>query len=144
MKRFILIAVAVVTFFTAGMLLAQNTLQATVPFDFYIGSKAMPAGTYRIAPCPRHGSGHILQVQHCSEGIAAMHLTFPSGTKPETTGKLIFHRYGDEYYLSEVKGLPVSGNLMLPVSEREKSLQEEQATVRTYETVEIPKPLPPQ
>jgi hypothetical protein len=143
MNRFLLTAAAAATFVAGGTLFAQNAIQATVPFEFYVGKALMPAGTYRIAPCST--GSPVVMVRHCSEGIAAMHLTLRTGTQPKDTGVLVFHKYGDKYYfLNEVQGLPASGNLTLPISETEKSVQAEQAMVRTYEEVIVPKPEKPQ
>lgn len=142
MNRLLLAAATAATFLAGGTLLAQESVRATVPFDFYVGSKAMPAGTYDLTRCSTT-TPHILKVQHCTEGIAVLHLMHPSGTQPTETGVLVFHRYGEKYFLNEVQGLR-GANMMLPVGPLEKSLQTENAQVRTFEEVTIPKPEQPQ
>ncbi len=128
---------AVAGLFLAGPLFAQQGVQATVPFSFYVGnSQVMPSGTYRITPC---NNNTAVVVRNCNEGVAAFHLTQPTDTKSKDNGKLVFHKYGDMYFLSEVQGPGITTNLILPVAKNEKKLQEEKATVTTFETITVPK-----
>lgn len=127
---------AVAGLFLAGPLFAQQTVQATVPFSFYVGnSQLMPSGTYRITPC----SVHAVEVRNCNEGVAVLHLTLPGDKTKKDKGKLVFHKYGDKYFLSEVKSPSLSTDLVLPVAKNEKKVQDEMATVRTFETITVPK-----
>ena len=142
MNKFFLAAAGIASVFAGGTLVAQNMIEVTVPFDFYVGKAAMPSGTYRIAPCSAGST--IVVVRHCTEGIAALHTTLPTGTEPKNTGVLVFNKYGEQYFLNEVQGLPGSGNLTLPVSKLEKSLRAEKAQVRTVEKITVPEPAPPQ
>ena len=127
---------AVAGLFLAGPLFAQQGVQAKVPFSFYVGnSELMPSGTYRITPC----SANAVVVRHCDEGVAVMHLTRPSDKESKEKGKLVFHKYGDKYFLSEVQSPSLSTGLVLPVAKNEKKVQDEMATVRTFETITVPK-----
>ena len=120
----------------AGPLFAQQAVQATVPFSFYVGnSQMMPSGTYRITPC----ASNAVVVRNCNEGVAAMHLTQPTDKQSKDQGKLVFHKYGDMYFLSEVSGPSLSTGLVLPMGKNEKKVQEEKATVTTFETITVPK-----
>ncbi len=140
MKKISLITLGIAALLMCGPMFAQNTVQAKVPFGFYVGnSKLLPAGTYRIAPC----ATNVIAVRHCTEGIAVMHLVMPSGKSPVEKGRLVFHKYGDKYFLSELQGPNVSSGMVLPLSSNEKSIQEEFATVSTYETITLPKPAEP-
>lgn len=127
---------AVAGLFLAAPLFAQQSVQATVPFSFFVGnSQLMPSGTYRITPC----SANAVVVRNCNEGVAVFHLTQPSDKDLKEKGKLVFHKYGDKYFLSEVKGPALSTGLVLPVAKNEKKVQDEMATVRTFETITVPK-----
>ena len=117
---------------------AQQGVQATVPFGFYVGdSQLMPSGTYRITPCNINNTAVV--VRNCNEGVAAVHLTQPTDKQSKDQGKLVFHKYGDMYFLSEVQGPGLTTNMALPVAKNEKKLQEDKATVTTFETVTVPK-----
>lgn len=140
MKLILLTALTVASLFVCGNVCAQNALEATVPFDFYVGRAVMPSGTYEIRPF----ADHLLLVQHCCKGISAVYLAHPNGMEPGEKGKLVFHKYvasPAKYFLSEVRGLPISGRLTLPVSRLEKDAQ---ASVRTFETLTVPESTEPQ
>ena len=73
-----------------------HAMQVNVPFAFHNGSQLLPAGIYRV----EIQSSHLILLQG----------QFRSGfviTNPETTrkitgpGKVIFNRYGSQYYVSE-------------------------------------------
>ncbi len=127
---------AVAGLFLAGPLFAQQGVQAKVPFSFYVGnSQLMPSGTYRITPC----SESAVVVRNCNDGVSVLHLTRSGGTETKEQGKLIFHKYGDKYFLSEVQGPSFSTGMVLPVAKSEKKARDEMATVTTWETITIPK-----
>jgi hypothetical protein len=86
----------------AGSAFAQsNTLRANIPFDFQIGGQLFPAGSYRISP-----------IGQTSQAFAAVNVATHqadifvpnrvSGSKPSATTKLVFHAYGDRYFLSQM------------------------------------------
>ncbi|SRR6266852_8253262 len=81
-------------------LMAQGPIQVTVPFDFTIGSKSFPSGDYVV----RSGMAHtVLAIQSVDGQSAAMTLTTPLYGRNESGGaRLIFNRYGDRYFLSQV------------------------------------------
>jgi hypothetical protein len=71
---------------------------AKVPFSFTVGARTLSPGTYTIS------------AQGMSEGVLFIHNTnsgaFTLGTqiqsRKDTTPKLVFHRYGDQYVLREI------------------------------------------
>ena len=134
MKRLLVSAAAVVSFFAAGTLFAQR-IQATVPFDFYVGQAAMSAGTYDFERC----SSNAVVVRSCTTGNAVLHYASLGVSDPLATGKVVFHRYGETYFLSAVQGLPSSGDMKLPASALERKIKA-QGQVRTYEKVTVPNP----
>jgi hypothetical protein len=81
---------------------AQNRLQAAIPFDFTVGQRSLPAGTYVIT----HIGPSTISV--CGwkgkELVTAITLVQPVDEVRKNPDKLIFHRYGDQYFLSEIRG----------------------------------------
>jgi hypothetical protein len=123
----------------AGSLFAQHGVQATIPFSFYVGnSQLMPSGTYTITPCLPSGNAAVM-IRNCDNGLAVYHLTQAGDSDSKGNGKLLFHKYGDRFFLSEVQHPSLSTGLILPVSGNEKKVQNETATVRTFETITVPK-----
>lgn len=135
MKLTILTALAVASLFACGNVCAQNVLRAAVPFDFYVGQAAMPSGNYEVLPW----ANNMLLVRHETKGIAAFYPTYYNGSQPNDKSALVFHKYvasPAKYFLSEVRGVPVTGRLALRPSSIEEELR---ATVRTFETLTVPK-----
>lgn len=79
---------------------AQNGLPAVsvnVPFGFEIGPKHMSPGTYTV----RRSMNGILEISNRSD--AAMLLAHGEQSyKPTQNSKLVFDRYGDQYFLRQV------------------------------------------
>ena len=100
MKRLIFAAGLFAATLTASLHAQTMNMQATIPFDFQIGSTVLPSGEYSI----RH-SGGVLSVQQTSGAHkGGMFLTVgedrPAGAK--AAGTLLFNRYGSTYFLSKV------------------------------------------
>ena len=98
-------------------LMAQGPLQATIPFDFTIGSKSFTPGKYLLRPEVMQS---VLAVQSVDGKSGAMTLTRPVQASKMSSARLIFNRYGDRYFLSQVWANGNQGRELLPSSaERE-------------------------
>jgi hypothetical protein len=78
---------------------AQSRLNADVPFAFSLQDRAMAAGNYQII----ERSAQVLEVrnldsQHGQLLIKQMSLQ----SSKEESPKLVFHKYGDQYFLSAI------------------------------------------
>lgn len=96
---------------------------ATIPFDFYAAGKTLPAGQYLVARSTQTSSEGL--VLRRTDGRAGVFVT----TKPsqaseiQQQSRLVFHRYGDEYFLSEIWTSGRSVGRELTISRRERSLE---------------------
>ena len=72
-------------------------VQVNVPFAFQNGSQVLPAGTYTLTM----QSNQILLINGVDTGGLAISRKEDTGRTSEQ-GKVIFHRYGEKYFLSEV------------------------------------------
>jgi hypothetical protein len=75
-----------------------NAVKANVPFDFTVGSKTVRAGQYIVEA----GQGMVTVRSiggHTTAFAIGCSLLSPLRTNP---AKLVFHRYGDRYFLSQV------------------------------------------
>jgi hypothetical protein len=120
MKRIAAIALFVAaTLLTAGSAVAQDhRVIATVPFNFTVNDSWLPAGTYTIVSDST--SPNILSIRDRAKSvyISAMSLTDPSDS--EKVSKLVFHRYGNQYFLSEIRCGSASLNVHIPATKLEK------------------------
>jgi hypothetical protein len=102
---------------------AQSMAQATIPFDFTVGQTLLPAGTYHI---DRVQAGTV----SLESGAGDVHMFYPvvpSDYVNKASNRLIFHKYGDQYFLSEIRGSLGGYALTIGTSKLEKGLQQQEA-----------------
>jgi len=139
MKRIAAIALFVAsTLLTAGSAVAQDRqVKATVPFNFTVNNSWLPAGTYTIGS--NSDTPNLLSIRDRAKSvhILAMGLTDPRDS--EKVGKLVFHRYGNQYFLCEIRSQESAINVQLATSKQEKRAREEtqQAGLRVNDDVMI-------
>jgi len=83
---------------------AQMTRQMTVavPFAFYIGKTALPAGTYTIYRTSTHtGNGFLVRDAKGNAKVVFNTQQVQSG-KSQSVARLEFRRYNDKYFLGSV------------------------------------------
>lgn len=127
MKRLNSIVLCVVAgMLTAGAGLAQShTVQARVPFAFAVGHAWLPAGNYIIT----EESLRQVEIEDAATGrMVALSLTQPEDTTATGPGRLVFHRYGERYFLSSITNPASATTVSLPTSSlerRARKMQEE-------------------
>jgi hypothetical protein len=128
MKRITAIALlAIANFAMAGTSFAQSSgVRANVPFDFTVGNKLFPAGTYTI----KEQSDHVIIITNYNKPIAALSLVNGNSNRSPDGGKLKFHRYGSQYFLSEILCEQANMNLQVPTSKTEQRIALQEAKLR--------------
>lgn len=99
---------------------AQTIAKLTVPFDFTVGQTQMSAGTYEISSLG-HGAIVIRDTKAAASVLSIVN-TEPSRNNDSGT-KLLFNRYGDKYFLSDVSRGFGGGVMHLPTSKLEKEVR---------------------
>jgi electron transfer flavoprotein alpha/beta subunit len=109
----------------AGNLSAQNhQMKANIPFAFTLGSKTLPAGRYTISsPLP-----DVVTVRNDQNRMTAASAVYGSD-KQSANSVLVFHRYGNQYFLEEILG-PNAMNVSVPRCQREQNAQRQEAALR--------------
>ena len=75
--------------------------EAKIPFDFSVGAKTFPAGVYSITRVNQEKI--MLRLSSKDGGESINIITSPIQAKEyPKTGKLIFRRYGETYFLSQI------------------------------------------
>jgi hypothetical protein len=96
------IALVVIILLVAGVASAQSTepINFRTPFAFVAGDQAMPAGEYRVSVVSPTG---ILSFRS-GDGNVSVLVSSQSKQGEETADRfrLVFHRYGVHYYISEI------------------------------------------
>ena len=96
-------------------------LKANVPFDFVVDKAAMPAGAYSL-----DGLSHntkAMAVRNHDAGITQ--IVLPNTARSlnvSSDTKLVFHRYGDEYFLSQIWIQGEREGLQFNISRREAEM----------------------
>ncbi len=106
---------------------AQAQVTADIPFDFNVGSKTLPAGKYKVNK--QNTNSLSIVVRNTEQTPTAMALS----NNLVTTGKneqskLVFHRYGNQYFLAEVIIRGNQNGYELPTSKAERKAIEEART----------------
>ncbi len=86
----------------AGYVFGQATqpIVFTAPFGFTVGDQVLPAGEYTIKVPSVNG---VLSLVSSDGAYSAFVVSVPTEKlDPETKFKVIFHRYGDVYFISEI------------------------------------------
>ena len=74
-------------------------LQAEIPFDFAVGNNLLPAGEYQVKPATEKVI--LIQSQEARSSALAMTIKVHAGKTSDVT-KLVFNRYGEQYFLSKI------------------------------------------
>ena len=129
MKKQIAVALAVALMaaaMTAGRCYAQRpSSRADIPFAFQVANQTMPAGEYWIQRMS-DADERAQMIRRTDSSAAAVALTSAvvDVKNGESTPELVFHKYGNSYFLSEIWTGQGEGR-HLPVSKREKELARE-------------------
>jgi len=98
----------------------DKTISADVPFSFYMGSSLMPQGVYRVNEFAQSAVVGIDTAQGAtSKAVTTINIDRRKQAEP---AKLVFHRYGSNYFLAEIWTGDSSAGRALARSPREKEL----------------------
>ena len=99
-KLFILVLLFLLAVLTAGSVYAQNKVKADIPFAFTVVNKTFLAGAY-TAERPWNTSFVFLRGTEKPEAIAQSN-PVEVGPNQNVEPKLVFRRYGEQYFLAQV------------------------------------------
>ncbi len=78
-------------------------LRANIPFDFIVADKKLLAGEYSIGRARQDSGDSVLLISSVDGRANAIRLSNPVESRvPKDEGTLVFHRYGDQYFLFQV------------------------------------------
>ena len=121
----------------------SRAAKASVPFDFIVGNETLASGNYAVDALT--AGGECLRISNMSAKGSVARLTIPLNGKSEHA-KLVFHRYGQRYFLAEVWTDGGFQGRQLMKSKQERAIEKEGARIAslggsparaTYETVAI-------
>jgi hypothetical protein len=87
----------------AGSAIAQTVhVRANIPFNFAVGSKTLPAGTYDVGTIDGRDSKMLLLQARDGNSSMIVGSNAAENFKPADKTKLVFNQYGSRYFLSEI------------------------------------------
>ena len=127
MKRHLNIPMAIIILasaLTAGAQAQTSSVQkviATIPFAFNVGETRLPAGEYTFTVANPTSDRKILQIRNANGRSSAMIATTNVvGNVAENT-KLVFQRYGDQYFFAQAQMAGDSTSLAAVKSKAERA-----------------------
>lgn len=102
---------------------AQSSKEQTavIPFSFNVGGKTFPAGEYRVERLNPQSDKAALAITSADGRMSKVVLTTPVvANRAQESAKLIFNRYGEQYFLAQVWTTADSTGLELPKSRSER------------------------
>jgi hypothetical protein len=77
----------------------DNVVQVNVPFAFQSGSQHFAPGLYTIS----QDDQHVIAIRgESGPGFGSVHSWFDENEQPSNTTKVVFRKYGDQFFLQEV------------------------------------------
>jgi len=106
---------------TAQVARADEPMLVNIPFAFMAGNVTLPAGEYRVQKLdPNSG---VLLIKCSDPSATAIVVTHAAqGNEPQTESKLVFNRYDNHYFLSQVWTVGSIRGRQLLKSPREKEV----------------------
>lgn len=110
-------------------------LIANIPFEFSVGNKTMPAGEYTVSCANATSPRKVLQLRGRDGRAGVFVQTNSTIGKIQDSAKLVFNRYGDQYFFAQA-WLPADNiGMQASQSRSEKFARELVREKRTTETV---------
>jgi len=120
-KTFVLFAAALALFMTTAASAQTIHMNADIPFSFILNGATLPPGQYALTSMDVRG-----QVLSISDLKAHHNNLITSNScqslRPATKTKLVFHRYGDRYFLSQIWVAGNDSGRELATSRREQEV----------------------
>ena len=88
-------------------------LIASIPFAFNVGKTTLPAGKYTITVLNPTSDRKTLQIRSLNGRASAIVLTTTGNGHASDNAKLVFERYGDQYFFSQAQ---MAGDILVIVA----------------------------
>jgi hypothetical protein len=132
MKRITALSFLAATLISMSSVCAHGqAVEFNVPFDFTVSHQVLPAGTYRVS----YTAKNDILIRSQDGRFHAISLTFPVDGQSTGGGKVVFTRYGNQYFLHQVLFGNADMNDELPISRLEQRVRLQRAQLPKSETV---------
>ena len=125
-KKLIMLSVLGVLTSVSAHAQAGKQFTVTIPFNFCVAGKTLPAGQYQIGRSTEDAEGLVLRGTDRRKGVFVLTRGIQN-EEVQRESKLVFRRYGDQYFLGEVWISGRSTGRELPSSRKERLANQESA-----------------
>ena len=103
-----------------------NRARFTIPFDFAFGEKKLPAGKYAVGRAVQSSNDIMMSISDDNGRMKAIVLS-NAVMKLDSVKKntLVFHRYGDQYFLVQVWAAGAETGRQFPTSKLEREVKKQ-------------------
>jgi hypothetical protein len=133
-------ALVFVTLFAVSTATAQSASQqliANIPFEFSAGNQTLPAGKYSVSIINPASDQRVMMIRDLEGRSTVLQMHSVSG-KAQDGAKLVFHRYGDRYFLAQAWSPADNTGMEASKSRAERAAESELASnTRKIETVAL-------
>ena len=106
----------------------DTTVRASIPFDFIVNGKQLPAGNYQLKRLGDEPTTMIVRNIDDSHAFAVF-LTEPNTARTiPRRSELVFDHLGDSYFLSRIWDAGEQTGRLLPASRQERRMEREVAS----------------
>jgi hypothetical protein len=106
---------------TASAYAQTGVVKANVPFNFIVDKTQIPAGQYMIQNVGSSGTAMTIE----SQDRSLVKLVLPNACESaqvQEKSKLVFHRYGDQFFLAQIWTAGNDRGRELPKTEKEREI----------------------
>jgi hypothetical protein len=112
---------------------SQHKLNALIPFEFIVGDKTLAAGQYEVSAVGITQEALAIRGRESNDNVIRLVMT--KEPKENKSARLVFHRYGNTYFLSEVWEGGGGVGRQLKQSGQERAMQRELSRIAANRTV---------
>ncbi|MEJ7617781.1 MAG: hypothetical protein WKF30_12650, partial [Pyrinomonadaceae bacterium] len=102
-KIFVIISLTVACAVTAAHARSVKTLKFHIPFNATVGKTSLPSGDYTVRVLDNSASKTVVMKSDDGQHKLAIGFLLPVNSRESSAkAKLVFNRYGNQYFLSQI------------------------------------------
>jgi hypothetical protein len=106
----------------------SNPIRAKIPFAFSMGDKTLPAGEYTFSRLSGFSDTKFMSVSSVDASTRVLQSTFGAEVlTPKNDSILVFHKYGDQYFLEQIWSGGEQEGTQVPESRSERTIRQQLA-----------------
>ena len=106
----------------------STPIRAKIPFDFSVGDKKLSAGEYTFSRLSGFSDNKVILVSGADASARVFQSTFAAHVlTPKDKSTLVFHKYGDQYFLEQIWSGGEQAGSQVPESRSERTIERQLA-----------------